>query len=190
MRGDRDFCARPPLVVPALGGTGPGRGLPGCVRLNAVKAAYLITLRATMPPATSRTPTPNAKIGVRLPPDCGSDLLSAALTAGAGAGAGVGTGAGAAFGAGAGGGTGAGGGVTFFAAPPEADAAWLISCIHSVASSGLRVTEEPPSSNVTSPPRSRAELTTPTKSCVLPVWAAAWIGAHWLLLLLPVTEND
>src|SRR5215211_8053019 len=102
-------------------GTGPLRGLPGYVRLNAVDAAYyLMILRATMPPATSSTPTPNAKIGVRLPPDCGSDLPSAALTASAaligsasltasapltadsGAGAGAGTGAGAAFDVGAG----------------------------------------------------------------------------------------
>src|SRR5829696_9775941 len=109
--------------------TGPLRGLPGYVQLNAVEAAYyLMILRATMPPATSSTPTPNAKIGVRLPPDCGSDLPSAALTADSGAEAGAGTGAGAAFdvgageGAGAGGETGTGGGNAFFSAPPEADA--------------------------------------------------------------------
>src|SRR5918997_1473671 len=92
-------------------GAGPGGGLHDCIRLTAVEAAYLMILRATMPPATSKAPTPKAKIEVRSPPDCGSDLLSAALTAdagetpdaGAGAGAG-GTGAGAAFGAGAGGG--------------------------------------------------------------------------------------
>src|SRR5918995_1470959 len=157
----------------------PGRDLPGCIRLTAVEVVYLIILRTTMPPVTSKAPTPKAKIEVRSPPDCGSDLLSAALTAdagetpdaGAGAGAG-GTGAGAAFGAGAGVGTGAGGGVTFFSAPPAADAAWLISWTHSVASSGLRGTEEPPSSNLTSSPSSRAALMTPTRSCALPVWAA------------------
>src|SRR5829696_77746 len=185
-------------------GTGALRGLPGYVRLNAVDAAYyLMILRATMPPTMSSTPTPNAKIGVRLPPDCGSDLPSAPLTASAsltasapltadsGALTGAGTGAGAAFGAGAGGGTGAGGGVAFFSAPSEADAAWLTSCTHSVASSGLRVIEEPPSSNVTSPPSSRAVPMTPIRSCALPVWATDWIGAHWLeLLLLPVIEND
>src|SRR5215203_3317257 len=190
-------------------GTGPFRGLPGYVRLNAVDAAYyLMILRATMPPTTSSTPTPNAKIGVRLPPDCGSDLPSAALTASAaltgsasltasapltadaGAGAGAGTGAGAAFDVGAGEGAGAGGGDAFFSAPPEADADWLTSCTHSVASSGLRLTEEPPSSNVTSPPSWLAASMMPIRSCALPVWATDWIGAHWLELLLPVTEND
>src|SRR5829696_5893763 len=190
-------------------GTGSLRGLPGYVRLNAVDAAYyLMILRATMPPATSSTPTPSAQIGVRLPPDCGSDLPSAALTASAsltaaapltadaGAGAGTGTGAGAGFDVGAGGGagagreTGAGGGDAFFSAPPEADADWLTSCTHSAASSGLRLTEEPPSSNVTSPPSSRAVSMTPIRSWALPVWATDWIGAHWLELLLPVTEND
>src|SRR5829696_9286133 len=206
---------RPGTEVPAssrrsgVRGTGPLRGLPGYVRLNAVGATYyLMILRATMPPATSSTPTPNAKIGVRLPPDCGSDLPSAALTASAsltasapltadsGAGAGAGTGAGAAFdvgageGAGAGGETGTGGGDAFFSAPPEADADWLTSCTHSVASSGLRLTEEPPSSNVTSPPSWLAASMMPIRSCALPVWATDWIGAHWLELLLPVTEND
>src|SRR5215203_1438191 len=179
---------RPGTEVPAssrrsgVRGTGPLRGLSGYVRLNAVDAAYyLMILRATMPLATSSTPTPNAKIGVRLPPDCGSDLPSASLTASApltadsGAEAGAGTGAGAAFdvgageGAGAGGETGTGGGNAFFSAPPEADADWLTSCTHSVASSGLRLTEEPPSSNVTSPPSTRAVSMTPIRSWALPV---------------------
>src|SRR5919107_441526 len=212
---------RPGPICPAssrrsgVRGTGPLRGLPGYGWLNAVGATYyLMVLRATIPPATSSTPTPNAKIGVRLPPDCGSDLPSAALTASAaltgsasltasapltadsGAGAGAGTGAGAAFdvgageGAGTGGETGTGGGDAFFSAPPEADADWLTSCTHSVASSGLRLTEEPPSSNVTSPPSWLAASMTPIRSCALPVWATDWIGAHWLELLLPVTEND
>src|SRR5215207_4573659 len=191
---------RPGTEVPAssrrsgVRGTGPLRGLPGYVRLNAVGATYyLMILRATMPPATSSTPTPNAKIGVRLPPDCGSDLPSAALTASAaltgsasltasapltadsGAGAGAGTGAGAAFDVGAGEGAGTGGGDAFFSAPPEADADWLTSCTHSVASSGLRLTEEPPSSNVTSPPSWLAASMTTIRSWVLPVWATDWI---------------
>src|SRR5215216_2349725 len=155
-------------------GTGPLRGLPGYVRLNAVDAAYyLMILRATMPPATSSTPTPNARIGVRLPPDCGSDLPSAALTASVALTGSASLTASAPLtadaGAGAGGETGTGGGDAFFSAPPEADADWLTSCTHSVASSGLRLTEEPPSSNVTSPPSWLAASMTPIRSCALPV---------------------
>src|ERR671933_1197150 len=66
---------------------------------------YLMILRATRPPATSKAPAPSAnKDAPPAPPVLGSS----ALGAGAGAGAGGGGGAGVAFGAGGGGG---GGGV-------------------------------------------------------------------------------